>query len=64
MLGGVGRPAGAIAAALILGVVTEVSAGFITSSFKEVFAFAVLIAVLLVRPQGLFGQGAVQRQAA
>jgi branched-subunit amino acid ABC-type transport system permease component len=64
MLGGVGRPAGAIVAALILGVVTEVSAGFITSSFKEVFAFGVLIAVLLVRPQGLFGQGSVQRQAA
>jgi branched-subunit amino acid ABC-type transport system permease component len=64
MLGGVGRATGAIVAALILGVVTEVSAGYITSSFKEVIAFGVLIAVLLVRPQGIFGHRDVERQVA
>lgn len=63
MLGGIGRPVGAIAAAVILGLVTEVSAAYIGSSFKEVIAFGVLIVVLLVRPQGIFTstRGAVEQ---
>jgi branched-chain amino acid transport system permease protein/neutral amino acid transport system permease protein len=56
MLGGIGKPTGAILASLVLGVVTEVAAGYITPSFKQVIAFGVLVVVLLVRPQGLLGQ--------
>jgi branched-subunit amino acid ABC-type transport system permease component len=62
VLGGVGRPAGAMLAALVLGIVTEVAAAYITPSFKEVIAFSVLVIVLLVRPQGLFGQAATVRE--
>ncbi|HEY6359416.1 MAG TPA: branched-chain amino acid ABC transporter permease [Vicinamibacterales bacterium] len=62
VLGGVGRPVGAIVAALVLGIVTEVAAAYITPSFKEVIAFSVLVIVLLVRPQGLFGQAAAVRE--
>jgi branched-subunit amino acid ABC-type transport system permease component len=54
MLGGIGRPIGAIAAAVILGLVTEVAAAYIGSSFKEVIAFGVLLVVLGLRPQGIF----------
>jgi branched-subunit amino acid ABC-type transport system permease component len=61
VLGGVGRAAGAMVAALVLGVVTEVSAGYISPSFKEVIAFGVLVVVLLIRPQGIFGQAAAER---
>jgi len=64
MLGGVGRATGAMVAALVLGVVTEVAAGYISPSFKEVIAFGVLVVVLLVRPQGIFGQAAVERDLA
>lgn len=64
MLGGVGRPAGAMLASIVLGVVTEVAAGFISPSFKEVIAFGVLVLVLLVRPTGIFGQGTPVREAA
>lgn len=62
MLGGVGRPAGAMFASVVLGIVTEVAAGFLSPSFKEVIAFGVLVVVLLLRPTGLFGQGAAVRE--
>jgi branched-chain amino acid transport system permease protein/neutral amino acid transport system permease protein len=56
MLGGVGRPVGAMLGALVLGLVTEVSAAFFSPSYKELFAFVVLIVVLLVRPTGILSQ--------
>jgi branched-subunit amino acid ABC-type transport system permease component len=62
MLGGVGRPSGAMVGALVLGIVTEVSAAYISPSYKEIFAFGVLVIVLLFRPTGIFGQ-ASQRSA-
>jgi branched-chain amino acid transport system permease protein/neutral amino acid transport system permease protein len=62
MLGGVGRPVGAMAASIVLGVVTEVAAVFISPSFKEVIAFGVLVVVLLFRPAGIFGQGSTVKE--
>ncbi len=62
MLGGVGRPAGAMLASLVVGIVTEVSAAFITPTFKDVIAFGVLVLVLVLRPQGLFGQAAAVKE--
>jgi branched-chain amino acid transport system permease protein len=50
-------------ASIVLGVVTEVAAGFINPSFKEVIAFGVLVVVLLFRPTGIFGQGATVKEA-
>src|SRR5258706_99968 len=54
ILGGIGRPYGAMAGALVIGLVTEVSAALINSSYKNDIAFVILILVLLLRPQGLF----------
>jgi branched-chain amino acid transport system permease protein/neutral amino acid transport system permease protein len=54
ILGGIGRPYGAMLGALVIGLSTEVSAAFISPSYKDVVAFVLLVAVLLVRPQGLF----------
>ena len=62
MLGGVGRATGAMLGALVLGIVTEVSAGFITPSYKEIVAFGVLVVVLLVRPTGILGGSRGQRE--
>jgi branched-chain amino acid transport system permease protein len=45
-------------------VVTEVAVGYISPSFKEVIAFGVLVVVLLIRPQGIFGQAAGERDLA
>jgi branched-subunit amino acid ABC-type transport system permease component len=64
MLGGVGRATGAMLGALVLGLVTEISAVFIAPSYKEIIAFGVLVVVLLVRPTGIFSQAGGARQAA
>src|SRR5215203_2350694 len=61
LLGGIGSASGALFGGLLLGLATEVStwAGFhggVNPIYKPVVAFAVLIAVLLVRPQGLLGR--------
>jgi branched-chain amino acid transport system permease protein len=47
--------------ALVVGIVTEVGAAYWNPELKDVLAFGVLIAVLLVRPQGLFSRLATER---
>lgn len=56
ILGGIGSPAGAVLAGLMLGVVQELSTPFVGFTYKLAVPFAVLLAVLLVRPRGLFGR--------
>ncbi len=53
ILGGIGQPYGTMLGALIIGVATEVSAVIIPAEYKGVVAFAILVIMLLVRPQGL-----------
>jgi branched-subunit amino acid ABC-type transport system permease component len=62
IVGGIGQPYGAMLGALIIGLVTETSANFISPSYKEVVAFGVLVVVLLVRPQGLIPEYASSRE--
>lgn len=57
ILGGLGSMPGAILGGLILGVTEALAAGFLSSAYKDVIAFLVMILVLLVRPQGLLGKG-------
>ena len=54
--GGFGYVNGAIAAALLIGVVESLAAGYVSYAYKDAFAFLIMIAVLLWRPQGLFGR--------
>jgi neutral amino acid transport system permease protein len=54
IVGGIGKPYGAMAGALVIGVAMEVAALYIPANYKEVVAFLILIGVLLVRPQGIF----------
>ena len=54
VLGGLGKPYGAMVGALILGITTEISALYIVASYKDSIAFAVLILTLLIRPNGIF----------
>ncbi len=58
-VGGVGQPYGAMLGALLLGLVTEVSAAFITPDYKEVIAFIILLGVMALRPQGLIARATV-----
>ena len=57
VLGGVGHAFGALVAGLLLGVATEWSTLVIPSQWKLTIGFVILIVVLIVRPQGIFGQG-------
>ena len=56
VLGGIGDAFGALAGGMILGLVTEWSTMFIDPRWKLAVGFAVLILVLIVRPQGIFGK--------
>jgi neutral amino acid transport system permease protein len=56
ILGGIGSPVGAVVAGLILGVAQEVSTPFVGFTYKIALAFVIMLAVLLIRPRGLFGR--------
>lgn len=56
ILGGLGSIPGAVVGGLVLGVTEALAAGFISSAYKDVIAFVVMIVVLLLRPQGLMGK--------
>ena len=55
ILGGIGNPWGALVGGLLVGVSQEVSTLWIDTGFKPGVPFAILIAMLIVRPRGLFG---------
>jgi len=54
-LGGPGQAYGAMAGAVIVGLATEISAAYLTPSYKYVVAFGVLLAVMAARPGGVLG---------
>ncbi len=56
ILGGLGSLPGAIVGGLVLGVSESLAAGFLSSAYKDVISFLVMILVLLVMPQGLLGK--------
>lgn len=53
ILGGIGRPYGAMLGALVIGLAMEESASFMDSAYKTVVAFMILVLLLLFRPQGI-----------
>ena len=55
VLGGFGSIPGAIVGGLIIGVSENLAGGFLPLWVKDIFAYIVLIAVLIVRPEGIFG---------
>jgi neutral amino acid transport system permease protein len=56
VLGGIGNAYGALAGGIVLGLVIEWSTLFIDARWKTAIGFVVLILVLIVRPQGIFGR--------
>ena len=61
MLGGMGNPVGAVVGGLLLGLLEAFGAGYISSTYKDAFAFLVILIVLFAAPQGLFGRRVVER---
>jgi branched-chain amino acid transport system permease protein len=56
IFGGIGNPAGAVLAGLILGIAQEMATPVVGFTYKIALAFVVMLVVLLVRPRGLFGR--------
>jgi len=56
ILGGLASVPGAIVGGLILGVSEALAAGFVSSAYKDVIAFLIMILMLLLRPEGLLGK--------
>jgi branched-subunit amino acid ABC-type transport system permease component len=56
VLGGAGQPYGAMIGAVIIGMVTELSAAAWSPEYKDVVAFGILVIVMVLRPQGLLAK--------
>lgn len=61
VFGGIGNIPGAMLGGLLLGIIETLAVGFISSTYKDVIAFVVLILVLLIKPSGLLGTRAPQK---
>ena len=60
-LGGLGSGAGAIVGGLLLGVVEAMTAGYISSAYKDAMPFVLILLILFFLPQGLFGKKTTDR---
>jgi branched-chain amino acid transport system permease protein/neutral amino acid transport system permease protein len=57
VLGGIGQPYGAMLGGLVVGVGTQVAAAYTSPAYQDVYAFGLLILMLLIRPRGLLAAG-------
>jgi branched-chain amino acid transport system permease protein len=58
IIGGMGSIPGAVVGGLMLGLIESMGGGFISTDYKDIFAFGALVTFLTFRPMGLFGKGA------
>jgi branched-chain amino acid transport system permease protein len=61
ILGGIGNLPGAMFGGLILGVLEMLGSAYISTAWKDVFVFLILILVLIFRPNGLFGEKTAEK---
>jgi branched-chain amino acid transport system permease protein len=61
VLGGIGNIPGAVLGGLVLGIAETLGAGYISSAYEDVFAFALLVLILILRPAGLLGTAVKQK---
>ena len=61
VLGGIGSIGGALLGALIMGLSEEMVVGYLSSTYRDAFAFGILIVILIFRPAGLLGKNRVEK---
>ncbi|MFW5836959.1 MAG: branched-chain amino acid ABC transporter permease [Desulfovibrionaceae bacterium] len=61
VLGGIGSVPGAMIGGLILGWTESFATGYVSSDYEDVFAFALLVIILIFRPSGIMGKAPTQK---
>ncbi len=61
VLGGLDSIPGAIVGGVIIGVVENIAGGYLGGDIKEITSFIILIAILMIKPYGLFGKEEIER---
>lgn len=61
VLGGIGSIPGAMLGGVVLGIAETLAAAYISSEYKDIVAFALLVLILMVRPTGLLGKPEVEK---
>ncbi len=55
VLGGIGSIRGAMLGGIVLGLMESMGAAYVSTEYKDAFAFVILIVILLIKPSGIFG---------
>ncbi len=61
VLGGVGSIPGAVLGSLVLGLTESFATGYVSSDYEDVFAFSLLVLILIFKPSGLLGKAESQK---
>jgi len=61
VLGGIGSIPGAVLGALVLGLTESFATGYISSDYEDVFAFGLLVLILIFKPAGILGRVTTQK---
>jgi branched-chain amino acid transport system permease protein len=61
VLGGIGNIMGAAAGGLLIGVAEQLTAGYVSADYRDAITFGILIGVLLIKPEGMFGSAKIEK---
>ncbi|MEA2115521.1 MAG: branched-chain amino acid ABC transporter permease LivH [Thermodesulfobacteriota bacterium] len=61
VLGGIGSIPGAVLGSFILGLTEAFATGYVSSDYEDVFAFSLLVLILIFRPSGLLGKATIEK---
>ena len=61
VLGGIGSLPGAMLGGVLIGLIESLWAGYVNAQYKDVAVFGILMLVLMVRPNGLFGRPEIEK---